>query len=117
MKKFIKPLLYSLGILFIFTFFITILNYIGLISGLPLKIIKIIIPIICYALAGFMIGKGSDKKGWLSGIEIGLMLTIVLLILNLIFKTKITIIILAYYLVLTSISVIFSILGINKRSA
>lgn len=117
MKKFIKPLLYSLGILFIFTFFITILNYIGLISGLPLKIIKIIIPIICYALGGFMIGKGSDKKGWLSGIEIGLMLTIVLLILNLIFKTKITIIILAYYLVLTSISVIFSILGINKRSA
>lgn len=117
MKKFIKPLLYSLGILFIFTFFITILNYIGLISGLPLKIIKIIIPIISYLVAGFMIGKGSDKKGWLSGIEIGLMLTIVLLILNLIFKTKITIIILAYYLVLTSISIIFSILGINKRSA
>lgn len=115
MKKFIKPLLYSLGILFIFTFFITILNYIGLITGLPLKIIKIIIPIICYALGGFMIGKGSDKKGWLSGIEIGLMLTIVLLIINLFFNTKTTVIIVAYYLALIVISTIFSILGINRK--
>lgn len=115
MKKFIKPLLYSLGILFIFTFFITILNYIGLISGLPLKIIKIIIPIVCYVVAGFMIGKQSDKKGWLSGIEIGLMLTIVLLILNLLFNTKSTIIVVAYYLALIAISTISSILGINRK--
>lgn len=115
MKKFIKPLLYSLGILFIFTFFITIFNYIGLISGLPLKIIKIIIPIICYALGGFMIGKCSDKKGWLSGIEIGLMLTIVLLIINLLFNTKSTIIVIAYYIALIVISTISSILGINRK--
>lgn len=115
MKKIIKPLLYSLGILFIFTFFITILNYIGLISGLPLKIIKIIIPIASYLVAGFMIGKCSDKKGWLSGIEIGLMLTIVLLIINLIFNTKSTIIVVAYYLVLIVISTISSILGINRK--
>lgn len=115
MKKFIKPLLYSLGILFIFTFLITILNYIGLISGLPLKIIKIIIPIVCYALGGFMIGKGSEKKGWLSGIEIGLMLTIVLLIINLLFNTKSTIIVITYYIALITISTISSILGINRK--
>lgn len=115
MKKFIKPLLYSLGILFIFTFFITILNYIGLISGLPLKIIKIIIPIVSYLVAGFMIGKCSDKKGWLSGIEIGLMLTIVLLIINLLFNTKSTIILVVYYIALIVISTIFSILGINRK--
>lgn len=115
MKKFIKPLLYSLGILFIFTFFITILNYIGLISGLPLKIIKIIIPIVSYLVAGFMIGKCSDKKGWLSGIEIGLMLTIVLLIINLLFNTKSTIIVIAYYIALIVISTISSILGINRK--
>ena len=42
MKKFINPLLYSLGTLFILSFIITILNYIGIISGLPLKIIKIL---------------------------------------------------------------------------
>lgn len=116
MKKFIKPLLYSLGILFIFTFIITLLNYIGIISGLPLKIIKVIIPLISYFIPGFMIGKNSEKKGWLSGLEIGLIITIILLIINILLKTKISIILIIYYIVLIIICTLGSILGINKKN-
>lgn len=115
MKRIIKPLLYSLGILFISTFILTLLNYIGIITGLPLKIIKIIIPILSYALAGFMVGKKSDKKGWLSGIEIGLIITIILLIINLLFNKTATIKLILYYIVLISISTLSSIIGINKK--
>ena len=115
MKKFIKPLLYSFGILFVLTFVITLLNYIGLISGLPLKIIKIIIPIVSYFIPGFMIGKNSDKKGWLSGIEIGLIITIILLIINVLFKTETSIYLILFYIGLIIISILGSMLGINKK--
>ena len=115
MKKFIKPLLYSFGILFVLTFVITLLNYIGLISGLPLKIIKIIIPIISYFIPGFMIGKNSDKKGWLSGIEIGLIITSILLIINVLFKTETSIMLILFYIGLIIISILGSMLGINKK--
>ena len=115
MKKFIKPLLYSFGILFIFTFIITLLNYIGIISGLTLKIIKVIIPIISYFIPGFIIGKNSDKKGWLSGIEIGLIITSILLIINVLFKTETSITLILFYLGLIIISILGSILGINKK--
>lgn len=115
MKKFIKPLLYSFGILLVLTFIITLLNYIGIISGLPLKIIKIIIPIISYFIPGFMIGKNSDKKGWLSGIEIGLIITSILLIINVLFKTETSIMLILFYIGLIIISILGSMLGINKK--
>ncbi len=115
MKRIIKPLLYSLGILFIAAFILTLLNYIGIITGFPLKIIKIVIPILSYIIAGFMVGKKSDKKGWLSGIEIGLIITIILLIINLLFNKTATIKLILYYIVLISISTLSSIIGINKK--
>ena len=115
MKKFIIPLLYSFGILLVLTFIITLLNYIGIISGLPLKIIKITIPIISYFIPGFMIGKNSDKKGWLSGIEIGLIITVILLIVNVLFKTETSIMLILFYIGLTIISTLGSILGINRK--
>jgi putative membrane protein (TIGR04086 family) len=115
MKKFIKPLLYSLAMLFILTFIISLLNYINVISGLPLKIIKIIIPIISYFIAGFMIGKSCDKKGWLNGLEIGLILTVILVFINFLLKNKINILFVLYYLSLNIISVISSMIGINRK--
>lgn len=115
MKKFIKPLLYSLGILFILTFIITFLNYIGIISGLPLKIIKMLIPFISYIIPGFMIGKRSDKKGWLNGLEIGLILTLILLFLNMFLKNEITILFVLYYIGLILSSILGSMIGINRK--
>lgn len=115
MKKFIKPLLYSLAMLFILTFIISLLNYINVISGLPLKIIKIIIPIISYFIVGFMIGKSCDKKGWLNGLEIGLILTIILIFVNFLLKNKINILFVLYYLSLNIISVVSSMIGINRK--
>ena len=115
MKKFINPLLYSFGILFVLTFIITLLNYIGLITGLPLKIIKIVIPIISYLIAGFIIGKNSDKKGWLSGIEISLIITAILFIINLLFKNEFTLFTILYYIALILISIFGSIIGINRK--
>ena len=115
MKKFIKPLLYSIGILLVLSFVITLLNYIGIITGVPLKIVKIIIPIISYFILGFMIGKKSDKMGWLNGLESGLILTLMLLLINFLFKNDINLLFILFYLALNLVSTLGSMLGINRK--
>ena len=115
MTKFIKPTLYSLLFFLLSLFILTVLNYIGLITGIFLTILKIILPIITFISAGFMIGIKSNKKGWLNGIEIGLIITIIFLITNLLLHSNISMKLILYYLVLISISTLGSILGINKR--
>lgn len=117
MKKFIRPLIYSIVFMLVLTFIITLLNYINLISGLPLRIIKVIIPIISFLIAGFMVGKNSLKKGWLSGIEIGIILTVIFIIVNLLLKEKITIYLILYYSGLIIVSTLGSMFGINKKAS
>ena len=116
MKKFIKPILYSLGILFIGVFIITLFNYIGLINGIFLVIIKFMIPVLAFFISGFMIGKCSNEKGWLSGIKIGFVLAFILSILSLVFKINLNIILILYYLALVVICAIGGIIGINRKN-
>lgn len=116
MKKFIKPTLYSLVGFLLFTFIITIFNYIGLIPYNIFKIIRIIGLLLTFFIDGFLVGKKSNKKGWLNGLEASLILLIILLIFSLIFKANINFKTLIAYIVLTIITIIGSMLGINKKT-
>lgn len=116
MKKFIKPTLYSLVGFLLFTFIITIFNYIGLIPYNVFKIIRIIGLLLTFFIDGFLVGKKSNKKGWLNGLEASLILIIIFLLLNLLFKSKFTITTLVGYIILIIITIIGSMLGINKKN-
>lgn len=114
MKKFLKPLLYSLGFLVLSTFLATFLNYIGALSSSILKIILIVIPIVAFFLNGLLIGKDISEKGWLNGLKSGSILLILLILLALIFNVKFRIIMVFYYLFLLVVSSGGSIISINK---
>lgn len=113
MKKFIKPLIYSLSILVGFTFFLTLLNYIGIISGNVLKILKVFILFLIYFIPSFIIGYKSEKNGWLNGLEISLIITFIMLIINLIIRNKITLISIIIYIIFICVSMVSGIVGIN----
>lgn len=115
MNKYLKSFLYVFGIILIFNFLITLLNYIGIISGLPLTILKIIIPFIALFMGGVIMGKNSETKGWLSGIKIGLISILLFLLISLIFNFKINIFTIIYYFLLLFISTFGGIIGINKK--
>lgn len=115
MNKYFKALTYSLGTLIVLTFIFNTLNYINLITGNTFKIIKIIIPITSYFIAGFIMGRNSSKKGYLNGLSIGAIITFIFLILSLIFKCKIGISTIIFYLVYLVSSTIGSMIGINKK--
>ena len=112
--NYLKSIAYTLGIFLISTIIITIFNYFNLLSGIPLKIIRLLIPIIGIFIGSYKIGKISSKKGYIEGIKYGTIWIIIMLIINLITK-NFTITSIIYYVILLLISALAGVLGINKR--
>lgn len=115
--KYLKFLGYVFGLIIVLTLFITILNFIGLIKGDLLNIFKLIIPLVSLFVGGFIIGKNSVNKGWLNGIKIGVISIIIFVLISLISKANIGIKNIIYYLILLSVSIFSSMVGISKKDS
>ena len=118
--KYIKKLgmsfLYILIPILILTFVITIFSYFNLINDKVVSIFKIIIPIVSMFIGGFYIGKKSNKKGYLEGLKLGLIFSIILIIFNYLaldnsFKSKY----LLFYIILIISTILGSMIGVNKK--
>lgn len=117
LKKYSKFLIIWTVSLMIYIFLLLTLNYTGLLKySVIVKFNFIIIAIMSFILGVFM-GKKTTKKGYLEGLKIGLIITIILFILNLIFYRSINLNTFVYYLIIVVGSIFGSMLGINlKRS-
>ena len=116
LKKLGFSLLYIIGSLLIITFIITTLNYFGIISDKIISIFNILIPTISLFIGGFYIGKKSNNKGYLEGLKLGTIFSILLLIFNFLalsnsFKLKY----LLFYLIIIISSIMGSMIGINSN--
>ena len=110
----------NIGYTFIFflssTLLLTILNYTKILTGNILYIFSTIFLFISIFVGGILTGKKANKKGYIEGIKFGSIIMILILLMNLlIFKTKIHLISILYYLLIIFISMIGSIIGISKR--
>ena len=114
LKKIIKSIVTTTIIFLLLTIIKTIFNYFNILNYKIINIIKLLIPIISMFFGGFKIGKNSEKKGWLEGIKISLIISIFFLIITLLlnkFKLKYLL-----YLVIIIVSGVFgSMIGINKK--
>ena len=116
MRNYLKSSLYSLGIMIICTIIITILNYFNIINGTLLNIIHYIIPIISVMVGSFILGKTSSKKGYIEGLKYSGMWSIIFLIIN-IFIKELNISSIIFFVILILLSMLSSILGINRKRA
>ena len=98
LKKTGFSILISLGIIIVFSFLNTLLNYFELYSYNVYSIIEFIIVLFASIISGFINGKKSNKNGWFEG-------------LKLIFNVK-TII---FYVIVIVSTVIGSMFGIQKK--
>lgn len=119
--KYIKNISIIIGIIllfvFIFTLFITTLNYFDLFNKGGTAIFKIIIIVLSYFIGGILIGKKSSKKGWLEGLKLGVILSILLFLFNILgLHNKFDFKLLFYYLILITSSIFGSMIGINKKT-
>lgn len=111
-------LLFIIGSLLILTLLLTFFNYFNLFSNGLVSTFKIIIPIISLFAGGFFIGKKSSKKGWLEGLKLSLIFTIILILFNLLgLENKLELKNILYYLIIIISCMFGGMLGINKNNS
>ena len=113
--KYIKAGLYVLIPLFLGTIIISILYYNNIISNSLNSYIPLGILLISLLLSGIYLGNKVNQKGYFEGIKLGLGTILIFIIFSLIFKQKLGINSFIYYIVILTISIIGSIIGINKK--
>ena len=118
--KFIKNIVFCLGltsiIILITTFILTTVSYFNIINEIITTTTKMIIPIISVLISGIILGKNSQKKGWLEGLKLGTIISIILLFLNIIgLNNKFKISNILFYGILLLTSIIGSMIGISKK--
>ena len=114
-KKYLISYAYTLGIIIIGTFVITLLNYFNLLSSNVANTIMLIIVIVSIFIGSFLLGKKSNKKGYLEGIKYSAILIFLLVIINLLFIKVFEIKSLIYFLIIIVSSTFGSMVGINKK--
>lgn len=114
LNNYLKSFIWSLSIFISSILILTIFNYFNIINSNIIKIIELFIPPIAVFIGSYKIGKTSNQKGYIEGLKYGGIWVIIFIIFNLITK-NITLIGILYLLLLILISILSSILGINKK--
>ncbi len=115
LKKLSKSLLYVLIPTLLMMFIITLLNYIGIMSYKILSIFKYIILFIFILIGSYRFGFKNKNKGLFEGIKFGLIIILIFILLNLLFKGSFSIKSIIYYGIILVTSIFGGILGKNKR--
>ena len=116
-KKYLFSYLYSIAIILISTFIITLLNYFNIINSKTTNTIELIIIIISIFIGAFLIGKNSPKKGYLEGIKYAIIFILFILILNLLITKNFNFNLIIYYIIILISSIFGSMLGINFKKS
>lgn len=119
MKKY-KSILKSLGwflmSLIIYLLIITTLAHFNLISYKIVSIFSFIFMCILFLISGFSLGKKSEKKGYLTGLFIGTINILLILLISLILRSFPSLKSLIYFAVLLLSSTLGGMFGINKKN-
>lgn len=112
----IKPFIYIISSILILTALTTVLNYFNIFNEVALNISKIITIIVSLIIGGFLIGKKSQNKGWLSGLKLGIVFIVFILIFNFLalnyaFKLHDLI----YFFIILVSTILGSMIGINSK--
>lgn len=113
-KKYLFSFLTTLITIILTLLLITTLYYFNLISPTAYNIIKIIVLLITLFINGLLLGKNSQKKGYLEGIKLSIPLVLLFFIITLINKSF-TLKVLLYYIIIILTTSFGSMIGINKK--
>ncbi len=112
-KKYIKPMIFFYGIMIIYLIVISLFDYFDIISYKSISVINFIIIMLLFMMSGFLVALKSNKKGYISGMAIGITNIILFIILSLILGSTIKTSSIIYYFILLICSVIGGMFGIN----
>ena len=114
LKKLGRALLFVLVISTLLTFIITIFSYFNIFSDNLTKVLKLMTPIIGVFTGGIVIGRRTNKKGFVEGIKLALIIDIILIIVSLI-SGSLNVESILFYLILLISTIFGSMIGIQKK--
>ena len=113
-KNIITSLLYFFLIIIISTIFLTIFNYFNILNDKLIAILKLLIPIISILISSFILGKKTNKKGYIEGLKLGLIVISIFTAITLLLK-ELSIKSIIYHIIILLTSILGSMLGINNN--
>lgn len=114
-KKYLISIGITLGLSLIFVFVINVLNYFDILSKTTYKALLILSSVMATTIGGYILGTKSDKKGYIKGLTLGIIIVALYAIATLISKNNLSIASFIYYLVIIITSSITGAVGINKK--
>ncbi len=112
--KYGKRLLFTMLSIILSLLALTALYYFNIISPTTNKVLKIIIILINIFISSFILGKTTDKNGYLEGIKLALIIIPIFIIFSLI-TSSLSLKVIIYYLIIAITSILGSMIGINKK--
>ena len=113
--KYINKVIELFIISFISTIVLSIFSYNNIIKEDFVSVIQLFILFSTIFIISYNLGKTKQKDGYLEGIKFGGIIVILFLILNILFVKDLNISKLIYYILMVVLSIIGSILVINKK--
>jgi len=114
-KNYLKAISIYFIIILLTSLINTSLYYFDITNGNITKIIELITLIIAATISGIYIGIKSQNKGYISGLILGSIITMISFIFKIIITRKISLAFFIIYLLLITIITGSSIFGINKK--
>ena len=116
MKKYIIPILYTIGIILFGALLSSILYYFNITSNKFNSSLLYLISVSAIFIGSFILSKSSNKKGIITGILYFIFWFIIMFILSiLVFKPNLEGGIIIYYLILLLFSILGGIIGKNNK--
>ena len=117
LKVYLKDIMYVIGTILIGVFILTFFNYFNIISDKVMNILKMILILGTFIFSGFYLSKRSKKRGFLEGIKIGLIISVLYLLITLLgFNSSFEWRNIIYYLILIVSSMTGGIIGKQGRN-
>ena len=113
--NYIKRILITILGLILITIIFGSLSYFNIINEKILNILQKVLLFVIIYIESYNLGKKKEKKGYIEGIIYGTILILLFIVINIILKRNISIYKLFYYLIILTVSIFSSILGINKK--
>lgn len=118
--KYLKNILTCFGIviasIMVLSFIMTIFSFFNILNDSVTSFFKILIPIISLLMSGIVMGRNSTKKGWLEGLKLGLLVSLLIMLFNMLgLRNSFKISNLLFYTILTFSSVVGSMIGIVAK--
>lgn len=116
MKKYLVPILYTLGIMLLESFISSILYYFNITSDKFNTILLYLISIVAIFVGALKLGKSFDQKGIITGLIYFTIWLIIMILISLIFfKVDFGIKNIIYYAILLIFSMLGGIIGKNTK--